>query len=237
MERQPPLRITADPAFPRIFPFALFMTFIGVGDGLRFLVGKGMITLSEQSLYYLYPARALSVAFLLLLFLPRYNELNLCEIIHFRRTTAAILVGLSVFLLWINMDWTVGTTAIPREFNPTHVSGIFTRTTFIILRMFGLVVVVPLMEELFWRSFLIRYIIDHDFMHVPVGRFTWPSFIISTVLFGLEHHLILAGVMAGAAYNILLYRTKSIAHCIIAHGVTNLALGSYILYTGKWYFW
>ena len=93
------------------------------------------------------------------------------------------------------------------------------------------------MEEIFWRSFLIRYIISSDFEKIPIGRFTWSSFLISTVLFGLEHNLFLAGMMAGIAYNLLLYRTKSLAHCIFAHAVTNLLLGIYVLATGKWQFW
>ncbi|MGA7827253.1 MAG: CPBP family glutamic-type intramembrane protease [Geobacteraceae bacterium] len=56
-------------------------------------------------------------------------------------------------------------------------------------------------------------------------------------MFGLEHNLFLAGIMAGIAYNLLLYRTKSLSACILAHGLTNLALGIYVLQTGKWYFW
>jgi CAAX prenyl protease-like protein len=60
---------------------------------------------------------------------------------------------------------------------------------------------------------------------------------LTVVLFGLEHNFILAGVMAGIAYNLLLYRTKSLAHCILAHAVTNLALAIYVITTGKWQFW
>jgi CAAX prenyl protease-like protein len=93
------------------------------------------------------------------------------------------------------------------------------------------------MEELFWRSWLLRYIISQDFKSVEIGRFTLPSFLIGTVMFGLEHNLWLAGIMAGALYSLLLYRTKSLAQCIVAHAVTNLLLGIYVLQTGKWYFW
>ncbi|MBW2187625.1 MAG: CAAX prenyl protease-related protein, partial [Deltaproteobacteria bacterium] len=57
------------------------------------------------------------------------------------------------------------------------------------------------------------------------------------VLFGLEHHLIIAGMMAGALFNLLLYRTRSIAQCILSHAVANLALGLYVLQTGQWQFW
>jgi hypothetical protein len=222
---------------PRIFPFLLFIAFIAVMDGFRFLAARGVISFSEQTFYCLYPIRSFAVLFLLLLFFPRYNEIDLRDVTQIGRTAASILIGLIVFILWIHMDWNLVNAPDAKVFNPDILSEGFTRATFVILRMFGLVVIVPVMEEIFWRSFLIRYIIDHDFMRVPMGRFTWPSFIISTILFGLEHHLILAGMMAGAAYNILLYRTKSIAQCIIAHAVTNLALGIYILCTGKWHFW
>jgi hypothetical protein len=93
------------------------------------------------------------------------------------------------------------------------------------------------MEELFWRSFLIRYIISPDFMKMPIGHFTWLSFILTTILFGFEHNLWFAGMMAGAAYNLILYYTKSIAQCILAHAVTNFCLGFYVCYTGQWQLW
>jgi CAAX prenyl protease-like protein len=104
-------------------------------------------------------------------------------------------------------------------------------------RLAGAVLLVPVMEELFWRSFLIRYLIETDFSKVPIGQFTWASCIITVVLFGLEHNLILAGIMAGLAYNLLLYFTRSIFHCTLSHAVTNLLLGLYVLQTGNWHFW
>lgn len=104
-------------------------------------------------------------------------------------------------------------------------------------RLFGAVLVVPVMEELFWRSFLIRYIITPDFTSVPVGCFSWPSFLIASVLFGFEHNLVVAGILAGIVYNLLLYCTRSLSSCIMAHSITNLALGVYVVNTGHWYFW
>ena len=84
---------------------------------------------------------------------------------------------------------------------------------------------------------MIRYVINPKFSEIPVGQFTWSSFVIVALLFGLEHNLWLAGIMAGAAYAFILYNTKSITHCIMAHAVTNLALGVYVLHTGQWQFW
>jgi CAAX prenyl protease-like protein len=82
-----------------------------------------------------------------------------------------------------------------------------------------------------------HYIINCDFEKVPIGHFTWPSFLISTALFGMEHNFFLAGMMAGVAYNLLLYYTRSLSQCIVAHAITNLALGIYVISTGKWYLW
>jgi CAAX prenyl protease-like protein len=93
------------------------------------------------------------------------------------------------------------------------------------------------MEELFWRSFLLRYIVDDKIDTVPIGTFTWASCIVTVVLFGLEHNFILAGIMAGVFYNLLLYWSRSIVQCVLAHAVTNLALSIYIVYTGRWQFW
>jgi CAAX prenyl protease-like protein len=135
------------------------------------------------------------------------------------------------------MDWTFSVWGSSRGYNPSLLPGDALQIVMTSFRVFGAVLVVPLMEELFWRSFLIRYIVDSDFEKVPLGRFTWVSFLLTVVLFGLEHHFILAGMMAGIIYNIILYRTRSLAQCVLAHAVTNLAIAVYVLMTGKWYFW
>ncbi len=105
------------------------------------------------------------------------------------------------------------------------------------IRLFGAVVIVPVMEELFWRSFLLRYLINTDFKQVTLGTFSWYSLIWTVLLFGLEHQRWLAGIGAGILYTLLLYRTKSLSACILAHAITNLALGIYVLLTGYWEYW
>ena len=97
--------------------------------------------------------------------------------------------------------------------------------------------IVPVMEELFWRSFLMRYLINQDFRSVPMGAFTWFSFMGVAILFGLEHHRVIVGIIAGLLYNLLLIRQKKLKGAILAHGVTNLGLGIYVLLTGSWMFW
>jgi CAAX prenyl protease-like protein len=231
------LSIIEKAAFPRIAPFAIFMAFIGVEEGLRFMAGRGVIAVPPQMFYFIYPVKALTVAIVLFLLIPRCPEVDLKRTVKSGLTAASLLTGLIVFALWVNMAWSYGTIGNPQGFNPNLLSNDMLRFFLTMTRFAGAVLVVPVMEELFWRSFIIRWIVDQDFVKVPIGRFTWPSFLISSVLFGLEHNLFLAGIMAGAAYNLLLYYSRSLTQCIVAHGISNLALGIYVLVTGKWFFW
>lgn len=224
-------------AWARIIPFAGFMFFIGLAEGLRFLRSCGLISFSDQTLLFLYPVKTLATVCLLFLLYRRYSELDWRDLCRFSETLQSLLLGLIVFVLWINMDWVFASPQPPSGFNPGLFSDPLIAKGLIASRLLGAVLVVPLMEELFWRSFMLRYLIDNQFMKVGIGRFTWFSCIACAVLFGLEHHLIWAGIMAGLAYNFLLYRTKSIVQCVFSHAVTNLALGIYVLVSGKWGFW
>ncbi|HMG06155.1 MAG TPA: CAAX prenyl protease-related protein, partial [Chthoniobacterales bacterium] len=125
-------------------------------------------------------------------------------------------------------------------FNPEILSGqpASYRIT-IVFRFLRLVVVVPLVEEIFWRGFLLRYFINEKFYAVPVGTFSWVSFAIVTAGFGFAHARAdwIPALIAGALYNCVAYRTKSLLSCVLAHAVTNLLLGLWIMKTGQWGFW
>src|ERR1700686_3318797 len=97
--------LTQGAAFPRVIPFALFMAFIGLDEGLRFLIGKGLVGISTSALYFLYPVKALSVATVLLRLLPRYHEINLRDLAKFGHIVVSIVIGLAVFILCVGMDW------------------------------------------------------------------------------------------------------------------------------------
>jgi uncharacterized protein len=228
---------TSKASVSQILPFAVFMSFIAVDEAARFLASHGAVTFAPTTLYFLYPLKAGVVALLLLKYRSFYTELRWKDLAELRTTAAVLLVGFSTCLLWILMDWNFAPTGPPQGFNPVLFSGNASRLAMTAIRVAGAVLVVPLMEELFWRSFLLRYLVHPDFESVPLGTFTWFSFIATVILFGFEHHFLAAGMVAGAIYNVVLYQTRSLAHCVFAHAVTNLALASYVLYTGKWYFW
>ena len=233
-----PLPMTIrNPFLPRVLPFAVFMAFIGLEEGLGFLMKKELLSVSAEFLLYLYPLKAISALCVFLYFRKRYDELDPRDLRSLPKTAVSVATGLAVFLLWIRMDWTLGAVGTPAGYDPSALPEGIVRSLSIGFRLFGAALVVPVIEELFWRSFVIRYVADNDFTRVPIGLFTWPSFLITAVLFGLEHHYLYAGIMAGVAYNLLLYYTKSISQCILSHGVTNLILGIYVLQTGEWRFW
>lgn len=229
--------IMSSNVFTRCAPFVAYLAFIALEQALRYFVGTGLLPLSEPSLLYLYPLKVVTVSILLIVCLKQCDELSFSDFKNLPATLTSILTGLVVFILWINMDWTFGSDGPPSGYDPYRISDAGIRNVLIAFRIAGAALVVPLMEELFWRSFLLRYLIKTDFTTVAIGTFTWGSFAIVAALFGLEHDYIIAGVMAGVAYNLLAVYTRSIAQCVLSHGVTNLVLGIYVLTSGKWQFW
>ena len=221
----------------RVLPFAIFMLFIGSEEVLRFLNGKGLANFPATIHLYLYPFRAVATGLLLAFFWKRYDETRFRDLLRYRETLLSVGVGIIVFVLWINMPWALGASVTPAGYDPTVVSDSFTRHCLMLIRLLSASIVVPIMEELFWRSFLLRYVINPDIATVPVGAFSWASFLIGALLFGLEHHQFYAGIMAGVAYSLLLYRTRSLVLCIVSHGVTNALLGVFVLQTQQWRFW
>ena len=97
--------------------------------------------------------------------------------------------------------------------------------------------VVPPLEEVFYRSFLYRYLVKPDFMAIPLGVFVWMPFILTAVVFGLTHYEWLAGILCGCIYQGLVCGNKRLGDAIAAHALTNLLLGLWIVGRGAWHFW
>lgn len=148
--------------------------------------------------------------------------------------------GVLVFVLWIAPQQWLGFPPRLEGFEP----GFFGASGWpyaanLAMRFIRLAVVVPLVEEIFWRGFLLRFLVHDDFEKVPIGTFTWLSFGVVTVGFVLEHSGPdwPAAALTGILYNLVAYRTRSLAACVLAHAVTNALLGIYVLRTGQWGFW
>jgi len=112
------------------------------------------------------------------------------------------------------------------------------RYLWIATRFIGLAAVVPIVEELFWRGFLVRYIDNmDDFRKVIAGNHSWVATGIVTAAFASIHPEWLAAVAYALLTDQLLRRTKSVGACMVMHAVTNLLLGVYVVVTKSWHLW
>ena len=112
------------------------------------------------------------------------------------------------------------------------------RAAFLAVRFFGLVVIVPIIEETFYRGFLLRYVTDlDDFRRAQTGTFSLGALGINVALFAFSHPEWLAAAIFALAMCGLLARTKNLFACIVAHAVTNLLLGLYVIHYGAWQYW
>jgi len=105
------------------------------------------------------------------------------------------------------------------------------------LRLFGFVIVVPVMEELFWRSFLMRRIDRADFLALDPRATSALALVLTSAVFALEHREWLAGLVAGLAYGTLYRRTGNLNASIASHASTNLTIAGWVLATGEWRYW
>ncbi len=207
------------PWLPYVAPFALF---IALAELQRHAPGGAA---------WLYPARVVLVAALLLLLRRRLVPEGGWS------AAAAIGTGLVVLVLWILPEGRYPLIGAHEPFDPLGALPLGQAYVWIAVRLVGAVAVVPIVEEFFWRGFLIRWLVRPDFRAVPLGTFTWYSFLATSVLFAIEHDRWLPGLIAGVAYNLLCYRTRSLRACILSHAATNLGLGVYVLSTGRWGLW
>ena len=107
----------------------------------------------------------------------------------------------------------------------------------IFFRVIGSVITVPIVEELAFRGYLIRKLIARDFENVPLNQFTWLSFLLSSVLFGLLHGRWVAGIIAGMLFALALYRRGQLGDAVFAHVTANGLIAAYVLVYGKWALW
>jgi CAAX prenyl protease-like protein len=236
---EPPTPMDREPRPPRhswlrddiayLAPMAAFLLFVWVGTTWKSLYPAS------------YVLREIVTVALLVLGWRHYTK------IRWNGWWLGVIVGVIGVFQWVGMQLWLQRTGISLfqpgkdPFNPfAAFESPAASWGFVAVRMIGAVIVVPVMEELFWRDFLWREIIaPNDFKLAKVGEFEWPAYLGVAVAFGVLVHgnwwltAIVWGLMIGA----LLAYTKSLGACIIAHAVTNLLLAVYVLKTGDWSFW
>ncbi len=211
---------------PYVAPFAALIALLGLG---------GAVGLPAE---WAYPVRTVIVIAVLLYFSRSVIQLRP------QRPLLSVVVGVAVFALWVAPDvlwpgyrqhW-LFSNRILGTFSPTASSP--TAVWFLFFRVTGAALLVPIVEELFWRNWLMRRLISHEFWNVPLGAYTRSAFWISALLFASEHGSYWdVGLGAGVIYNAWMVRTRSLADCILAHAVTNGALAAYVIATRQWSYW
>ncbi len=186
------------------------------------------------------PLRAVMLAAVIYYF--SRNVISL-RITHFSGT---VLLGVAVFAMWVAPDVLFPNYRSHWLFqNPimgslgSSISDQGRQDTVILwFRSLRAVILVPILEELFWRAWLMRWLINSDFQKVQLGTYAASSFWITALLFASEHGPYWeVGLLAGIVYNWWMVRTKSLGDCILAHAVTNACLCAFVVVTGKWEYW
>ena len=218
-------------AIVRILPFALFMVLLA----LRGVTPEdGRWGMDPR---WIYAVSLALVGGLLLWWWREYGELSRPTAPTAREALLAVAVGLVVLVLWVLLDHPalrLGTEAA--QFVPLDAQGRI-EWPLVAVRWIGAAMLVPVMEELFWRSFLMRWIEQHQFETVPPQRVGLRAIVLSTFVFMLAHTLWLAAIIAGLAYALLYVKSGKLWLTVIAHAVTNGGLGIYVVATGQWQFW
>jgi CAAX prenyl protease-like protein len=156
----------------------------------------------------------------------------------------AVVAGVAVFLLWVGLDGRyppLPFLGIEREatFNPlgSYGNGAALAWIFIAVRIFGSSIVVPMLEEVFYRSFLYRVLIKSDFLDVPLSSFNLAAFLIIGAGFGIAHFEWLPGILCAFIYQGLVIRKGRLGDAITAHAITNFLLGVWVVYRSAYQFW
>lgn len=218
-------------ALARILPFALFMALFVLRGAMP---ADGSWGLDPR---WVYGVAVVLVGGLLLWWRRDYGELAV-QLRPTRRELAwAVAVGLLVFYLWTWLDapW-MRLGEATAGFRPVDEQG-NVMWPLAAVRWLGASLLVPVMEELFWRSFLMRWIESAPFETVDPRRVGLKAIVLSTFVFVLAHTLWLAAIVAGLAYAWLYVRTGKLWTAIAAHAVTNGVLGVWVVFTGNWGFW
>ncbi len=198
---------------------------------LLFLIATALVTaLFTAEFDYLYPLRVITALIPLWLFRDYYTELR------WSWSWTPIALGVVVFVLWVALEPPSDPTTermIPDALGEMSTA---VATLWLVARIVGSVLIVPIAEELAFRGYLLRRLIDADFMSVSPKHFTALSFVGSSVAFGVLHGRWIAGILAGMIYATAQYRSGRLTDAIVAHAITNGLLAAYVLVFGVWTF-
>lgn len=215
-------------SLPYVLPFILFLALLAVQD---------YIPIPKTAEY----ALRLTIMSAVLWIVSR-NVIDL----RVRRPLFTVLLGIGVFVLWVGPDqlfpgyrthWLFSNSLTGSGAKPLSADEA-SNPWLLLLRSARAVLIVPIVEELFWRAWLMRWLIKTDFWEIPLGTYAANAFWITAALFASEHGQYWdVGLACGAIYGWWMVRTKSLGDLILTHAVTNGCLCAYVVATHKWEYW
>lgn len=163
-----------------------------------------------------------------------------------RHWVPSLALGLGVFLMWIAPDllfpgyrshW-LFSNSITGQVTAGLAEADRANSAVLLLRGLRAALIVPIVEELFWRAWLMRWLVNENFRKVALGSYAPKAFWLVALLFAAEHGPYWdVGLACGILYNWWMVRTKSLGDLILVHGVTNACLSVYVVAAGKWEYW
>lgn len=134
----------------------------------------------------------------------------------------------------MHLDWIIATGA-RSMFNPFEEFQSGAAWGFLAVRFFGLVAVVPLVEEFFLRGFVMRFVMNARWWEIPFGEVTIGAVLAGTLVPMATHPAeLVAAAIWFSLVTWLMVKTRSIWDCVVAHATTNLLLGIYVVISGHW---
>ncbi len=212
-------KYATSPHYPRVAPFVVFWV---------------LTQFQPASKYWVYVFKTLLAVWML------WESREFVPEMRWRFSAEAVLVGVVIFGVWVGLDGYYPRLVKPGEpWNPHQQFGTGSAAawSFALARLAGSSIVVPPLEEVFYRSFLYRYFVKIDFRAMPLGQFHPLSFAVTSILFGLMHPEWVAGILCGFGYQWLVVRNNRLGDAITAHAITNFLLGVWVIGRGAWSFW
>jgi len=216
------------PSLAYVLPFAVF---------LILLEFQKYIPLAA---FVEYPLRLLILSTVLLVFSRHVIDL------HSSHRIESVILGVLVFVIWIGPDilfpayrqhWIFQNALVVVSSLPVP-ENVLMSPVVMASRILRSILLVPIIEELFWRAWLMRWLISPRFEQVKLGTYAPAAFWATAVLFASEHGSYWdVGLVAGILFNWWMVRTRSLGNCILAHAVTNACLGGYVVATHHWEYW
>ena len=181
---------------------------------------------------WLYPLRFVAAAIAIWFSRGELKKLN------WRFGWLAPCTGTGVFLVWIGWTWWSKSPSDSTLGASLAALAPISRFTWIAFRVAAAAVTVPIAEELAFRGYLARRLINREFAAIPFSSLTLVSIGISSLVFGLFHgRQWMVGLVAGLAYAAVLKWKGRIGDAVVAHATSNLLLAAWVLLRGDWAQW